>query len=522
MRATATLILGGLLLLGNADAQPRPALTTVEPGLERAVRWKWAVVPKPSEHWGLAVALPVVAATPVPIPGVPRAVPVTPAAGRSDMYVVKRGDALYTIARRHRVPLDILKSVNGLTTDTIRAGQTLRIPSPEEVVALRPTPPPAAPGATPRAAKPDPATGLTDPETLRVQVFLDRALFPAGPIDGLNGPAVFAAQKRFVTANPAAADPAAFAQQVAAAVPEPLTQYTLRPEDFRFIAPPKAQAVDAAAEKSAKGKAKPNLTPKPTYEDLITAAQLVYRTPWEFVAERFHCNEAFLRRLNPQIKGVPVVGETLRVPNVEPFEIENAPRVARQPAADPNAGITAAIVDGSALEIYRGDRLVAAAPLSIARPRLSGRSQWTILEAVPRPRMTTRRELLYPPQAPTRIYGRPDPDATPIPTPTPLATPETIEAGPNNPAGIIWISLARAEDPTPLPYGLTGTSIPDEMATTESIGGLRLTNWDIARLVRLLPPNTPLEWRSSAPKPPGVPVVPAAPAAAAAVPAAQP
>jgi hypothetical protein len=29
----------------------------------------------------------------------------------------------------------------------------------------------------------------------------------------------------------------------------------------------------------------------------------------------------------------------------------------------------------------------------------------------------------------------------------------------------------------------------------ESIGGLRLTNWDIARAVRRLPLGTPLEWK---------------------------
>jgi hypothetical protein len=33
------------------------------------------------------------------------------------------------------------------------------------------------------------------------------------------------------------------------------------------------------------------------------------------------------------------------------------------------------------------------------------------------------------------------------------------------------------------------------MNALESIGGLRLTNWDIARAVRQLPSGTPLEWR---------------------------
>jgi lipoprotein-anchoring transpeptidase ErfK/SrfK len=70
-----------------------------------------------------------------------------------------------------------------------------------------------------------------------------------------------------------------------------------------------------------------------------------------------------------------------------------------------------------------------------------------------------------------------------------------LAAGPRNPAGVIWIDLAKSDSPDPLPFGLHGTSIPDQMNTLESIGGLRLSNWDISRAVRLLPSGTPLEWR---------------------------
>jgi lipoprotein-anchoring transpeptidase ErfK/SrfK len=61
--------------------------------------------------------------------------------------------------------------------------------------------------------------------------------------------------------------------------------------------------------------------------------------------------------------------------------------------------------------------------------------------------------------------------------------------------GILWINLAKSNSTEPLPYGLHGTSIPDQMNIEESIGGLRLTNWDIARAVRHLPSGTPLEWK---------------------------
>lgn len=512
MRAVGRWMVLGILFGGgfapSAGAQSRPSLTQVEPGLERAVRWKWRVAPPVGSEWGLTLttfptlrALPATA-SPTPATG-------TDAPARTDLYVVKRGDALFTISRRFKVPVDALKSANGLTGDTIRVGQTLRIPAAAEIAATAPRPAAAERRSTPKPGAP----AAYDPGALLLQVYLDRALFPAGPIDGQPGPALFTAQQRYAAAHPGTVGPEGLLEQAGASVGDPLTRYVIRPEDFRFITPPKAQpvALDAPSTPKPKGRTAPNLTPKPTYDDLTSSAQLVYRTPWEFVAERFHCNETFLRRLNPHIRGVPTAGDELVVPNVRPFEIETALTPPLQPAPNTADPVTAAVVDLTRLEISRGGRLIAAVPLSIARPRLSGRGTWTILEAIPRPRLATLRELLFPPQPPTRIYGRPDADATPVPTPPTLATDEILPAGPNNPAGILWISLARADDPEPLPYGLTGTSIPDEMPVTESIGGLRLANWDIARVVRLLPRGTPLEWRQGGP----VRVAPAvAPAAA--------
>jgi len=45
-----------------------------------------------------------------------------------DQVVVERGDSLSSLARRHHVPIDVLRSSNGLKGDRIRAGQRLRLP----------------------------------------------------------------------------------------------------------------------------------------------------------------------------------------------------------------------------------------------------------------------------------------------------------------------------------------------------------------------------------------------------------
>ena len=46
----------------------------------------------------------------------------------SSYHRVKSGETLYSISRRHNTSISELKRVNGLTSDTIRSGQSLRLP----------------------------------------------------------------------------------------------------------------------------------------------------------------------------------------------------------------------------------------------------------------------------------------------------------------------------------------------------------------------------------------------------------
>jgi hypothetical protein len=223
---------------------------------------------------------------------------------------------------------------------------------------------------------------------------------------------------------------------------------------------------------------------------------LAYRTPWEFVAERFHCQESFLRTLNDKLPAIPGIGTEFRVPNVVPFEIEKAFDEPLQPQADPKNPVTAAVIGLSQLNIYRGGALVAVLPMSPARPGLHGRKSWTILDVIPRPRLATfqkaRKEQT---QKTGSTYESPSPEPTISSSDIVLPSEQYLAAGPRNPVGILWINLAKSNSTETLPYGLHGTSIPDQMNFEESIGGLRLTNWDIARAVRRLPLGTPLEWK---------------------------
>jgi LysM repeat protein len=496
VRSLLIFVTSGVLALA-ASGQPMPgkpaALKRIEPGLENAVKWEWRVAPSDEKDWGFK--LPDPAPTPTP--------PVSPpplSENRPSLYEVKRGDALILIGKKFGMTVSQIKAVNGLKDDKIRAGQILKIPTLAELGAM-PTPTPKHERAKTPDRKLNPETDI-ESDKLRLEVFLDREQFSAGPIVAEPGPTFSGILLLYQSTHEDAKDDALLGAKAKAAIPDVFTHYKLKAEDFRFIAPPKAEAVEP---KRAPAHARPGKltlhTPAIkvvplTYQQLIAASMLAYRTPWEFVAERFHCQESYLRTLNDKLPAMPAIGAEFRVPNVLPFEIEKAFDEPLQPQADPKSPVTATVIGLSQLNIYQSGALIAVLPMSPARPGLHGRNSWTILDVIPRPRLATyqkeRKEL-------TQKAGSPNQSTSPAPTPdaseTVLPSEQYLAAGPRNPVGIFWINLAKSKSTEPLPYGLHGTSVPDQMNIEESIGGLRLTNWDIARAVRLLPVGTPLQWK---------------------------
>jgi hypothetical protein len=214
------------------------------------------------------------------------------------------------------------------------------------------------------------------------------------------------------------------------------------------------------------------------------------------VAERFHCQQNYLRTLNDKLPAIPGIGADFEVPNVIPFEIEYAFDEPLQPQADPKNRVTATAVGLSQLNIYQNGALIAVMPMFPARPGLHGRGSWTILDVIPRPRLATlQEEWKQPTQKPGFGSANPEPAPAPSPSNAVLSSEQYLAAGPRNPVGVFWINLAKSNSIEPLSYGLHGTSIPDRMNMLESIGGFRLANWDIARAVRHLPFGTPLDWK---------------------------
>jgi lipoprotein-anchoring transpeptidase ErfK/SrfK len=60
---------------------------------------------------------------------------------------------------------------------------------------------------------------------------------------------------------------------------------------------------------------------------------------------------------------------------------------------------------------------------------------------------------------------------------------QKLPPGPNGPVGVAWLDLTKEH------YGIHGTNEPQTIQHTESHGCLRLTNWDVVRLSRMLKPG---------------------------------
>lgn len=495
----------------HASAQIRTTFQRVQPGYANAIQWRWDVSDAADQPWSVPNFKPLPPASLKDAPTLSEekspsknarlvtSIPPGP-------YEVRRGDALAIIARKSGIPVDLLKAFNQLESDVIRIGQVLKIPTAEEVRSTTPAPP-SSEGATPDSSKnggltlkpqealtpPPPSDPVTD--AIRLQVHLDRQQFPAGPIDGKPGATFEVFQQLYRGSRAVPLTNEDLQAEALKELPSPFTTYQLRHNDFQFIEPVSAggkaikSKTPAAPSKSRPGAPTPTPPAPQPIEERNLGSFMPYANSWEFVAERFHCDESFLRSLNPKQTTPPSAGTFLKVPNVIPFEIEHCLDAPIQPVADTANLVTATVVDLSRLEIRKNELLIAAMPLSRARPDLRGRGKWTILQAVPGPAFKTTR---VPRNAPSETSGD---SAASAATADSSLPPITLPRGPRNPLGVIWIHLAKEGATEALPFGLHGTNIPSRMRSDESLGGFRLANWDIARAARLLPPGTSLAWQ---------------------------
>jgi lipoprotein-anchoring transpeptidase ErfK/SrfK len=299
-------------------------------------------------------------------------------------------------------------------------------------------------------------------EMVKVQIALDRAGFRPGKIDGLGGEFTQKAADRYCTAyslpEGSRIDTSGIAQ--------PYRDYTITGEDVSWIGDMKS---------------------KPEEQEKLK--RLPYRDTWELVAEKFHTDLDFVRELNPTLTEPPAEGQTVRVPDVEPFdmqavaELEKTRRAeSKKKSEDSEAASptpTPAYEPERKLVLLREPRLIELyedGKLTGCFPCTPGSSE----QPVPPGNYKITSNTLLP-------YFRWDKSV--LETGKRSDEAYNLPPGPNNPVGIVWLAINIPS------RGMHGTPWPDQIGRNESHGCIRLANWDAWVLAQKIKKGTPVEVR---------------------------
>ena len=207
---------------------------------------------------------------------------------------------------------------------------------------------------------------------------------------------------------------------------------------------------------------------------------LPYRDVADAIAEKFHSDIHFLEQLNPgKLKGLKA-GDQLKVPNVEPFELasvkdikpgsETASQAANeaddQPETQtPTPGESAGPRNVSIkvdtktnrLGVFEAEKLIAAYPVTIGSAHnMSPIGEWKVRGISKLPTFRYDKEMLEHGERSGNFH--------------------MLAPGPRNPVGVMWIALNKKG------IGIHGTNDPGSIGRAASHGCIRLANWDVVRL----------------------------------------
>lgn len=329
------------------------------------------------------------------------------------------------------------------------------------VLALAQNPAPAS-QATNRQSQPSQQSSAAPAfnDALQIQVMLDRAGFSPGSIDGKMGSNTKKALELFHSSGDQQTPPA-----------DATMWYRITTQDA----------------------AGPFIDRMP--DDMMETVKLPavgYTSLLEELAERFHSTPALLQQLNPGVTFA--ADQEIQVPNVEPMMVPGSASITAPPAgahgatekttapgntpqptgtsganADvmqrPDVTVTVAKSTSALTVTDASGRVVLYAPVTTGSehdPLPIG--EWKVIGIQFNPKFRYNPDLFW------------DADST--------HTKATIQAGPNNPVGVVWIDLSKEH------YGLHGTPEPSTIGRTQSHGCVRMTNWDALKVAALVKPGT--------------------------------
>jgi lipoprotein-anchoring transpeptidase ErfK/SrfK len=330
-------------------------------------------------------------------------------------------------------------------------------------------------GVLPTAAKKKPRPKKNPPNeaqieaATRLQVFLDRANFSPGRIDGryndftLKSLALYResrgeqSQSQPPRAGQHANVPADVSGLDLGSVEPVFVPYTVTEADLQSVGRVSSHVAEEAKLKF-----------------------LPYRDVADAIAEKFHSDIHFLEQLNAGKLKTLKAGDQLKVPNVEPFELtsvkdikpgsETAFQVANEleeqsetqgsPPAQSGAprNVSAKIdTKTNMLGVFENEKLIAAYPVTIGSAHTASPiGDWKVRGIAKLPRFRYDKEMLEHGQRSGHFYMLPP--------------------GPRNPVGVMWISLNKKG------IGIHGTNDPASIGKAVSHGCIRLANWDVVRL----------------------------------------
>lgn len=276
-----------------------------------------------------------------------------------------------------------------------------------------------------------------DPAIVKMEVLLDRAGFSPGEIDGKLGENALKALRAFAEAKGLAFD----GRTPTSEIWDALTATSSDPVIVNY----------RIAEKDVRGPFLKNLPAR--MEDMQGLKSLDYTGPREGIAEKFHMSEALVQALNPG-NTFKEAGRPVAVANVTAKQ--GGPTVAR---VEVDKAAQTVKVLGKAGE------LIAFFPATVGsqeKPTPSGVLKVTSIDANPHYRYNPAYKFKG--VRTKRAF--------------------TVNPGPNNPVGTYWIGLSSEG------YGIHGTANPSTISKAESHGCVRLTNWDVAWLAKLVKKGT--------------------------------
>jgi len=303
-------------------------------------------------------------------------------------------------------------------------------------------------------------------EGLRIQIFLDQKCFGPGFLDGKPGNFTLGAvysYNRYQGRPPGAWD--ALLDEAKAEVTTLYATAIVPSLAAKFI--------------------NPKLPLK--YEDLGNVKLMAYRSYLEFMAERYHTSESFLIELNGKSKAYGLrVGSPLKVPNIEPFRIEDL-GVGKEHKKDEKLSQHNIVIDTKNRQLFVYDptqativipgiamivseeeqeplgKMIAMFPTTPGQAKFIHRGTWEVSNCFEFPTWRYDKQLLK--------TGRRSKNAI------------QVAHGPNNPVGVLWCGLNKSG------IGIHGTSSPRTIGRSQSAGCYRLSNWDAARFPRYVRPG---------------------------------